>query len=71
MIPKPLLKKETVSIDVYKRRRKQNNGHIIFDGMFDPDFLNFEGNVLPKSVKPPLLKSAADLEDMSVRQRRH
>ena len=70
-IPRAVLYKEIVSIDFYKRKRKQNNGHRLFDGMFDADDLSFEGDVLPKPIKPRLLKSTACLEDSNVRRKRH
>ena len=70
-VPRAVLHKEIVSIDFFKRKKKENNCRRLFDGMFDADDLSFEGDVLPKPIKPPLLKSTSCLEDRNVRQKRH
>ena len=77
--PKPVLKKSFLSRDPedYQRRRRgpgglQKKNSQIFDGVFDANSLSFEGNVLPKLVKPPkptIIKKVSDFEERNVRQR--
>ena len=68
-IPRAVLTKEYISIEYFKRNK--NRGQKLYDGLFDADCLTFEGDVLPQSIKPKILKSTKCLEDSSVRQKRH
>ena len=70
--PRPVLTKETISISFFKRnKRKKISGQKLFDGLFDADCLSPAGDVLPKPIKPTVIKSTKCLEDSYVRQRRH
>ena len=68
-VPEAALKKEIISKDFF--RRKQHQGRYLFSGLFDANDLTFEGDELPRPIRPPLIKSTACLVDQIVRQRRH
>ena len=77
--PKPVLQKSFLSLnpEEYSRRRRRRPGGFlkknskIFEGVFDANSLSFEGNVLPKQVKPPkpkIIKKVSDFEERHLRQ---